>query len=79
MPGSDARFIHIDTYRLEEVGELKRLGIEKRINNKDLIVIEWADKFRSVIEELGSEARIVWVEMGYGETENERLITFDVK
>jgi len=56
-------FIHIDCYRMETVDELMRLGIEKRIKNQDVIVIEWADKFKSQIQNLKSQ--IVWVKLNY--------------
>ena len=72
---SDKLFIHIDCYRMETFDELLRLGIEKRIKHKDVIVIEWADKFKFEIRNLKFENKIAWVKIEYGEKENERIIT----
>lgn len=72
IPSSEKLFIHIDCYRMESFDELVRLGIEKRINRNNIVVIEWADKFRSQILDLGSQKKIVWVEIDLGEKEDER-------
>ena len=60
---------------METFDELLRLGIEKRIKHKDVIVIEWADKFKFEIRNLKFENKIAWVKIEYGEKENERIIT----
>lgn len=65
-------FIHIDCYRMETVDELIRLGIENRIKHQDIIVIEWADKFKSTIKNF--KCQITWVNISPGEKENERII-----
>lgn len=75
IPNSEKLFIHIDAYRMESVEELIRLGIENRIKHKDIIVIEWADKFAEEIKKLSNEnIKIVWVKLEYGKNENEREI-----
>ncbi len=66
-------FIHIDCYRMESVEELMRLGIEKRIKHQDIVVIEWADKFKSTIKNF--KCQIIWVKIALGEKENERVVT----
>lgn len=44
--------IHIDAYRLESVDELKTLGWDELIKEKEnLIVIEWADKIEEALPE----------------------------
>ncbi|MDP1743178.1 MAG: tRNA (adenosine(37)-N6)-threonylcarbamoyltransferase complex ATPase subunit type 1 TsaE [Candidatus Amesbacteria bacterium] len=70
IPGSDKLFIHIDCYRMETVDELIRLGIEKRIARGDIIVVEWADKFREFFEKYLT----TYVNISLGEKENERMI-----
>lgn len=76
VPSSDKLFIHIDCYRMESVDELIRLGIGNRIKHKDIIVIEWADKFAEEIKKLSNEdTKIIWVKMEYGKNENERVVT----
>lgn len=42
--------VHIDAYRLESVDELKVLGFETMIKNKDcLICIEWASNVKEIL------------------------------
>lgn len=67
---SDKLFIHIDCYRMETFDELLRLGIEKRIKHKDVIVIEWADKFPEFFKAYPT----THVNIALGEKENERTI-----
>lgn len=74
IPDSDKLFIHIDCYRMDSVDELMRLGIKRRIEHGDLIVIEWADKFRSEIRKWKVESRIIWVRIELGEKKDERII-----
>ena len=74
IPNQNIKLIHIDAYRMESADELIRLGIENRIKHKDIIVIEWADKFREQISALSTQCSVVWVKMGYGKNENEREI-----
>lgn len=75
---------HIDCYRMEEWGELLQIGLLKMIEEKPIIVIEWADKFKSQIQNLPStslgtsksQVKIIWVKIEYGKGENERLISW---
>lgn len=68
-------FEHIDAYRMEEFGELLQVGLVKMIENKSVIMIEWADKFRKEIERLSDEeTKLIWVKMEYGKSENERKV-----
>lgn len=75
IPGSDKLFIHIDCYRMETVDELIRLGIEKRITHGDIIVIEWADKFKKQISNLNDQCSIVWVKLDYCNSPLSPLLT----
>ena len=74
ISNQNIKLIHIDAYRMESADELIRLGIEKRIKHKDIIVIEWADKFRGQISMLNAQCSIIWVKIALGEKENERVI-----
>ena len=76
IPDSSRLFIHIDCYRMESVSELINLGIEKRIAHGDLIIVEWADKFKSQIQNLKSQ-EVLWIKLDYTDNENERLICFE--
>lgn len=65
IPNTGRLFIHIDCYRMDSVDELIRLGIEKRINQNNVVVIEWADKFRSQILDLRCQKKMIWVKLNY--------------
>ncbi len=66
------KLIHIDCYRLSNPEELLALGWQELINNaENLIVIEWADKIKSI---LPPQTR--WLNFKLGATENQRLICF---
>ncbi len=48
--GEFDHLIHIDAYRLENEKELEKLGIKELMaDHKNLVMIEWADKVRSLI------------------------------
>ncbi len=63
-------FVHIDCYRMETVDELTRLGIKDRIKHKDIIVVEWADKFPEFFKNYST----TYVTISLGEKENERVV-----
>lgn len=75
IPDTDKLFIHIDCYRMETVDELIKLGIEKRITHGDIIVIEWADKFKEQISMLNAKCSIVWVKLDYCNSPLSPLLT----
>ncbi|KKU29098.1 MAG: hypothetical protein UX80_C0006G0042 [Candidatus Amesbacteria bacterium GW2011_GWA2_47_11b] len=71
-PGLD----HIDAWRVEEFGEIERLGLSEMLANKHLVIIEWADKFGQEIKRLSDEGtKVVWVKLEYSDNEDERRIT----
>jgi len=46
------KLIHMDAYRLENLSELKPLGLaEFFLDSKNLICIEWAEKIKTVLPE----------------------------
>src|SRR3990172_8799812 len=81
-----AALIHIDTWRIQEPEELLELGFNKRILEKKVIAIEWAEKVANIIREFDEEAIIVWVKIKYlprrskamAGGENERLINWGI-
>lgn len=75
----NGKLIHIDSWRLVDENELSELGFEKRIEEKRVIVVEWAERVADLIRKYDEEAVIIWVQMKYGQKENERLISFEVK
>jgi tRNA threonylcarbamoyladenosine biosynthesis protein TsaE len=68
--GKTTRLIHLDLYRLETERELEGIGLWEMADAGDaLVMIEWGDKFASVMERADAEIAIV-----QGEVENERLL-----
>lgn len=52
---------HLDVWRIENFSEIERLGIKKMLENKSVVVVEWADKFKPDFEELVDEEQMVWI------------------
>jgi tRNA threonylcarbamoyladenosine biosynthesis protein TsaE len=68
--GRKTRLIHLDLYRLEHEKEIEGLGLWEMADAADaLVVVEWGDKFASVMKRADAE-----IAMGQGEVENERLL-----
>ena len=68
--GRKVRLYHLDVYRLETERELATLGIEEMVEEAGaLVVVEWGEKFASLMEMADAE-----VAMEVGEVEGERLI-----
>jgi tRNA threonylcarbamoyladenosine biosynthesis protein TsaE len=44
------RVLHLDVYRLETERQLGTLGIEEMLEDENLVLIEWGEKFASLIE-----------------------------
>jgi len=72
----NGKLIHIDAWRMENPGELEGIGLERRVNKKQVMVIEWAEKVRDIIVKQ-KEALIVWVRFEYGNSDNERVINIE--
>jgi tRNA threonylcarbamoyladenosine biosynthesis protein TsaE len=69
-PGRKVRLIHLDLYRLEEERELEGIGLWEMAEAEDaLVLVEWGDRFASVMERADAEIVIT-----QGEAENERLL-----
>jgi tRNA threonylcarbamoyladenosine biosynthesis protein TsaE len=68
--GRKLRLIHLDLYRLETERELEGVGLWEMADAADaLVMVEWGDKFASVMERADAE-----ITMTEGEAENERLL-----
>lgn len=74
--GKMLEFVHIDTWRMFDAGELEMLGFQNSIDNCHVIVIEWANKMLEFIKQYSDEAKIIWVKFSYGKKENDRIITY---
>jgi tRNA threonylcarbamoyladenosine biosynthesis protein TsaE len=73
VPNTEHHFHHIDCWRMESFSELENIGLNKMLNSKSLVIIEWADKFKPQITNLKSQ-KILWVKIDYGKNKNERII-----
>lgn len=65
FPFNGSNFYHIDTWRMHEGSELLELGFEQMIKSGNVIVIEWLQKVKEILDKTVNkkEARIVWVDM----------------
>jgi L-threonylcarbamoyladenylate synthase len=70
------KLIHIDAWRMANGDELKNLGFKKRISDKSVLAIEWAERVSGEIRKYNEEAVIVWVKIEYGKNETERIISW---
>lgn len=69
---------HIDFYRIQNINEVKELQIDKMLKDKNIIVIEWADKFANYVKILAKKhhAKLIWINFEHL-TENQRKITIE--
>lgn len=68
--GRNVRLVHLDLYRLEEEREIEGIGLwEMAVAADALVMVEWGDRFASVMDKADAEIAIT-----QGETENERLL-----
>lgn len=74
----NGKLIHIDAWRMENSSELTDLDFKKKITDKSIVAIEWADKVSEIIRSFNEEAVIVWIKLSYGKKINERIITWGI-
>ncbi len=68
--GKKTRLIHLDLYRLDTERELEGLGLWEMADAPDaLVLVEWGEKFASVLDRADAEIAIT-----QGEAEEERLL-----
>lgn len=66
--------VHMDTWRIYSSEELEAMDFYKQIDDCNIFVIEWADKVLDIIERISSEAIVIWVDIIYGQSDEQRLI-----
>ncbi|HLK61982.1 MAG TPA: tRNA (adenosine(37)-N6)-threonylcarbamoyltransferase complex ATPase subunit type 1 TsaE [Bryobacteraceae bacterium] len=54
----DGRVYHIDLYRLDELREVATLGLDEIFDRDALVLIEWGERFPSILPEERVEIRI---------------------
>jgi tRNA threonylcarbamoyladenosine biosynthesis protein TsaE len=62
--GNPVSVYHVDLYRLDTVEEARRLGLEDLFDQDALVLIEWGDRFPSLLPESFMAVRI-----SYGEND----------
>jgi tRNA threonylcarbamoyladenosine biosynthesis protein TsaE len=68
--GRKTRLIHLDLYRLETERELEGIGLWEMADAPDaLVMVEWGDRFATVMDRADAE-----VSIAQGEMEDERLL-----
>ena len=68
--GRKVRLFHLDLYRLETEHEVEGLGLWEMADAPDaLVIVEWGDKFASIMDRADAE-----VSISVGENETERLL-----
>ena len=56
-----------------EAEEINEIGFEEMLGDKNLLVIEWAEKIAKVIKDNSKRAKVIWINM-YHKDENTRSI-----
>jgi L-threonylcarbamoyladenylate synthase len=69
--------IHIDAWRMQNEDELEALDYAKKITDKSVVVIEWADRVEKIIRKYNDEAVVVWIKIEYGKEVNDRIINWN--
>ena len=69
---------HFDAWRMLNSDELKALEFEKLIKEKQVVVIEWAERVADEIRKFDDEAVIIWVKIEYSKIENHRMISWGI-
>lgn len=66
------KFYHADFYRMKNIDELKSVSfLEVLKNPENLVLIEWADKFKEIIPK-----NSIRLEFKHGKNESEREVAF---
>jgi tRNA threonylcarbamoyladenosine biosynthesis protein TsaE len=62
--------IHVDLYRLEDPTAIAQLGLEDYFTDKNIVIIEWADRFIQVLP-----PDYLDIHLKHGNTETSRFMT----
>jgi tRNA threonylcarbamoyladenosine biosynthesis protein TsaE len=67
---------HIDCWRMEDFSELINIGFLDMLKPGNIVILEWADKFRSQILDLRLH-KILWIKLDYTDNKEERSISYE--
>lgn len=56
--GDEAPVYHVDLYRLDEAGEVEKLGLDELFADGALVLLEWAERFPSLLPRDRTEIRL---------------------
>jgi tRNA threonylcarbamoyladenosine biosynthesis protein TsaE len=56
--GDDLPVYHVDLYRLDEVREVEKLGLDDLFASGALVLLEWAERFPSLLPRERTEIRL---------------------
>lgn len=68
---NDIEFVHIDAYRIENLDDIKSVGIEDYLNRDNIIMaVEWAEKIREILP-----PKTIYMNFQHSNQENYRKIS----
>jgi tRNA threonylcarbamoyladenosine biosynthesis protein TsaE len=53
--GSPVKLFHLDVYRLEGERQLESLGLDDLLTQDALVMVEWGEKFKSIVKRVTGE------------------------
>jgi tRNA threonylcarbamoyladenosine biosynthesis protein TsaE len=56
--GKPVKLFHLDVYRLEGERQLETLGLEELLTPDALVLVEWGEKFKSIVKRATGEIAI---------------------
>ena len=73
------KFIHIDTWRIEDLNDLETIGIDEYLTDNNVIAIEWANKFSDDLKRKIKKAggKIINVIFNYLDEDRRAIETYE--
>jgi L-threonylcarbamoyladenylate synthase len=73
------KFIHVDTWRIEDLKDLETIGLDQYFSSGNVIAIEWADKFSHDLEKKIKKAggKIIKVVFAHAEEDVRNIKTYE--
>jgi tRNA threonylcarbamoyladenosine biosynthesis protein TsaE len=53
--GKPVRLFHLDVYRIESERQLETLGLDELLTDNSLVLVEWGEKFKSLVKRATGE------------------------
>lgn len=57
--GNGTPVYHVDLYRLDDVREVQRLGLEELFDSGSVVLLEWAERFPALLPRARTEIRLL--------------------